>query len=213
MSRIITFVFAAALATVVVLVLTLSNLFPLERTQIFFLTTVPKSSIEIEIQPFSLNDESVREFKENFVKEYIKIRNEVIPNITLMRSKWQSGAGGNSVYALSSLDVFSAFTETAMFNVIMNEIKDSEFRCSVEFTRPMEPYAFISESNMSTYKVHFKYFCADSTGQTPAKDYTILISVAPLATIKWSDRLENPLGLVITEYRVLSPEGTDPLDL
>ena len=42
LSRLMTFVFAAALVVVVVLVVTLAKMFPLNRPQIFFLTTQPR---------------------------------------------------------------------------------------------------------------------------------------------------------------------------
>jgi type IV secretory pathway component VirB8 len=127
-----------------------------------------------------------------------------------MRTRWKSDASG-IVYALSSIDVFSTFAETRMFNMIMNEFQESDFRCSVEFMGRLEPYSM--ENDESAYTVPIRYICGDSTGHITAKDYTILVSVAPVPKIEWSNRLDNPLGLVVKEYRVVSPEGMDPLDL
>ena len=208
MSRIMTFVFAAALATVVVLVLTLSNLSPLSRTQIFFLTTVPKNTLELEIKPYAINDSNIEEFKKNFIKEYVKVRNEVIPNLTLMRNKWRSGSGIVSI--LSDEDVFAAFLRTNMVNKIMSDLTDLGLRCSVEFTNDIKPYTRDSES--SSYIVNFRYFCADNAGQTAAKDYTIIVSVMAARKVKWENRLENPLGMTVIGYRVESG-GNDPLNL
>lgn len=214
MSRIMTFVFAAALAVVVVLVITLTNLLPLSRTQIFFLTTQPRELSEITIKSFSPNDANIEVFKENFIKEYIKVRNEIIPNIVQMRRKWGTAEGG-MVNMWSSQEVFRAFMQTRMWQRIMIDVPDSQFRCQVEFHTPAIDLRRrpSPEDSTSRYAVSFRYFCtdADNTGQPYEKDYTILIGIRFQERIRWTDRLENPLGVYVSEYRVESGGG-DPLD-
>ena len=94
LSRLMTFVFAAALVVVVVLVVTLAKMFPLNRPQIFFLTTQPRSDLEIRLYPMTPRDENVDIYKRSFIKEYIKARNEIIPNVGVMRRKWSNTDDG-----------------------------------------------------------------------------------------------------------------------
>ncbi|MCL2017222.1 MAG: type IV secretion system protein [Alphaproteobacteria bacterium] len=215
MSRILTFVFATALATVVALVVTLSNILPLSKTQIFILTTEPRADSHITVRSYFPNDANIEEFKENFVREYIKVRNEIIPNINVMRRKWWTGENG-MVNIWSSSEVYNAFTQTRMFQSIMTNVPDSRLVCRVEFADRPVSLLKRGERGNSTYEVNFKYFCEDNALQIGRKDYTIIIGIDFKInrnddnTIKWASRLENPLGIFVSEYTVEG--GRDPLD-
>ena len=45
------------------------------------------------------------------------------------------------------------------------------------------------------------------------KDYTIKVKIDEEAgkTLRWVDRIENPLGLRVTEYKIVEGDG-DPLN-
>jgi type IV secretory pathway component VirB8 len=210
LSRILTFVFAAVVVAVVVLVVTLTKLFPLNKTQVFFLTAQPRDNMEIELTPFAPNDKNIDTYKKAFVKEYIRTRNEILPNAKAMQRKWGAGIDG-SVYAYSGRQVFDDFRTTAMWNAFMNVASDTdaipEFRCMVEF-RDIKPWNL----ERGQYAVVFSYFCMDNNDrQDCRKDYTIVVSVEAEDRIKWADRARNPLGLRVTEYRIESGDD-DPLN-
>lgn len=216
MSRLMTFVFAVAVVVVVVLLVTIVKMYPLDRTQIFFLTTQPRADMEIKLTSFSPDDANLETYKTAFIKEYIKARNEIIPNATVMQKKWSAADNNGYVYMWSTPDVYAAFAKTDMWNAYMNTIPDFEFRCPVEFTS-LTPRT----STRDTYAVSFRYFCTNSNGQDTQenstivlrRDYTIVIGLEIDAqnTIKWSDRLKNPLGIRVNKYEVESGGG-DPLD-
>jgi type IV secretory pathway component VirB8 len=200
LSRLMTFVFAGALVAAVVLVVTLIKLYPLSKTQVFFLTTQPRSGMDIHLTDFAPNDNNLEIYKQAFVKEYIKARNEIIPNAGAMRRKWDNRADG-LVYMWSSPNVYNAFMGTGMWVALMHDLPDFEISCRVEFTGIPPP-------TNNTYLVSFRYFCG---GQEVVKDYTIKLRIETEDTIKWSDRLQNPLGIRVVEYSVQSGDG-DPLD-
>lgn len=213
-SRLMTFVFATSLVVLIVLVITLLKMFPLNKTQVFFLTTQPKSNLEIQISEFTPNSENIEIYKQAFIKEYIKARNEIIPNAGVMQRKWSATADG-SVYSWSTPEVYSVFQKTAMWIAYMNDIPDFEFRCPVEFEA-------ISPRSENTYAVNFRYFCTDASnsgGHTPEKDstivldkdYTIVLKLEQEKAIKWTNRLNNPLGMRVSEYKIESG-NYDPLD-
>lgn len=207
LSRTLTFVFAAALVVVVVLFITLYKMFPLTRPQVFFLMTQPRNDLEIRLAELPPTDENLDIYKRSFIREYIKARNEIVPNAKRMRQKWNNDDTG-IVRAWSTADVYNEFTQTGMWTALMNDVPDFEFSCPVEF----QPGAIAPRGN-DTYAVSFSYFCANSDGQIDKKDYTIVIrlEMEDNAKIKWSDRLYNPLGIRVAEYKIESGNG-DPLD-
>ena len=123
-----------------------------------------------------------------------------------MQKKWNAENG--VIKNWSAPDVYAAFTNTAMFNAIMSETPDFAFVCPVSFYYAP---AYLERDDM--YQVKIQYFCANNAGPLPAKDYTIKIKlVSDDATkIKWADRIDNPLGLRVAEYTIVSGNG-DPLD-
>lgn len=207
LSRVMTFVFAGALVVLVVLIITLYKMFPLNRPQVFFLMTSPRSDLEITLTELPPTDENFEIYKRSFIREYVKARNEIVPNAKVMRRKWGNDNNG-VIRAWSTPDVYNAFMNTNMWTALMNDVPDFEFTCPVEF----QPGAVAPRTD-DTYAVSFSYFCANSDGQIDKKDYTIVIRLEldNNADIKWSDRLSNPLGIRVAEYTIESGNG-DPLD-
>lgn len=207
-SRLLTFVFAAALVVLAVLTITLMRMFPLNRPEVFFLTTRNPSNLEVYVNELPPNDENMDIYKRSFIREYIKARNEVIPNAKVMERKWNASDGW--VHKWSGGDVFADFTQTALWSEIMNDTPDFDFSCAVEFKdRAVKRYT----ADGDTYTVDFAWFCTDSYGQTDKKDYTIKIKLVTDDTqkLKWADRLDNPLGIRVTEYTIESGDS-DPLN-
>lgn len=205
-SRLMTFVLAMAVVVFVTLAYTLYKMFPLNRPQVFFLTTTVRADQDIhlvETQPDSANLDA---YKKAFVREYIRHRNEVYTNANVMHSKWKTDG---AVHTMSTAPVYSDFTNTAMFTAIMSEMPDFDFSCPVVFHKGTPIYM----ASEDMYRVNFRYFCADSTGRTWPKDYTIGIRLETEgeSKIRWTDRIANPLGLRVAEYKIIEGDG-DPLD-
>lgn len=182
-------------------------MFPLNRTQVLFLTAEPKTNTEIQITNFTPDSENLENYKQAFIKEYIKERNEIVPNASIMQRKW-SAANYGTVYSWSTPGIYLDFQKTAMWTAYMNDVPDFVFRCPIEFTS-------IAPRTEDTYAVSFKYFCTNNDGQTTKKDYTIKVKLelesAIKGSIKWTERLSNPLGVRVAGYEIESGNG-DPLD-
>ena len=210
-SRLFTFVFAGALTVALVLVLAVVRLTPLTRTQIFFLTTVPHDAMEISLTSVAIDDRNMEIFKESFIKEYIKARNEIIPNAAAMQRRWRAEYNG-TVFVWSSPEIYAHFAQRRMVNALMLDIPEFEFRCSVNFGQ-------IAPRANNKFAVGFLYSCTDadgqplrdSAGQPLRKEYTIAIQLEMRPKIKWEERLRNPLGLKVIEY-MIEVGGSDPLD-
>ncbi|MBQ7127708.1 MAG: hypothetical protein IJO18_01865 [Alphaproteobacteria bacterium] len=213
MSRLMTFVLATAVVVLAVMLITLYKMFPLNRPQVFFLMTQPSHQLEITLRDMVPADENLSQYKRAFIKEYIKVRNEISSNINVMRKKWTNDPAA-AVRAWSTDDVFNDFAQTRMWTALMNEVPGFELKCPVEF----ETGAITPRGN-DMYAVKFRWFCENSDGQVDAKDYTIVLRLESGTdeTVQWTDRLNNPLGIRVTQYTVESVDGdksnkTDPLN-
>lgn len=210
-SRLMTFVFATALVVLGALGLTLWQLFPLNRPQVFFLTTQVRPDMEVRLysMPTKSNKGNIDLYLSSFVKEYIKARNEIVKNPTVMQRKWGNGADG-LINMWSSPAVFEDFTQTLMRDTLMYSNATIDMSCSVEF-----PAGGVVQRRADglTWTVTFNYICANNDGQLPRKEYTIIVELEKEdeTTIKWGDRLNNPLGIRVKRYEIESGNG-DPLN-
>ena len=206
LSRLLTLVFAATLVVLVVLAITLYNMFPLDRPEIFFLRTANPTNTEITVTQVMPSGADLDQYRRAFIAEYVKNRNEIEPNIHIMKSKW------DKVKTMSSSDIFSGFYNTAMYQqFLLNNGEGFDFSCSVEF--PAQGSVQSYKNDNATYLVDFKWFCTNSYGHADRKDYRIKIKLVTDAdqNMRWVDHMENPLGLRVTEYSIESGDG-DPLD-
>lgn len=216
MSRLMTFVFAASVVMAAVLFITLYNMFPLNRPQIFFLFSQLRGEREIVCVPLTAKDANYDYFVRGFLREYVKARNEIVPNVADMRKKWNNDS--NSVmHAWSSPEVYEQLQTTNMWRAFMNDSPDFEFSCPVEFEKgAVKEYGKTKDKNgkeFVTYEVTFSYFCtdADNNRQVSKKNYTIRITLGTADKMKWQDSLTNPLGIYVSDYSVTSGNG-DPLN-
>ena len=211
LSRLLTFVLATALVVLGTLAFTTYKMFPLNRPQIFFLTTTIADNQDIKLVEMQPVSENLDKYKKTFVQEYIRHRNEVRANASEMHKKWNATNG--IIRTVSTDDVYSNFTKTALFNDIMsNNVPNIPVQCAVSFHgTPMS--LLTKDKDKDTYQTKIMYFCADSTGRHTRKDYTIRMKLITQdgVKIRWADRIENPLGLKVDEYTIMSGNG-DPLD-
>lgn len=208
-SRLMTFVLATSLVVLGTLVFTLNKMFPLNRPQIFFLMTTTRADQDIKLTQMPPKSEHLDIYKKSLVREYIKHRNEIVNNVKVMNKKWNSVDG--FVRILSTDDVYTKFIDTTAFNTIMSDTPVYNLKCGVYFDG--EPLLIASAYKQDTYQVKFRYFCEDYTGPVAQKDYTIRIKIETQdnTKIKWADKIENPLGMRVSEYTITSDNG-DPLD-
>lgn len=209
LSRLMTFVLATALVVLGVLAFTLYKMFPLNRPQIFFLTTTMRADQSVKLEQMPPESENLDIYKKSLVREYVRHRNEIINNAKVMNKKWNSLDG--FVRTISTDNVYSKFANTFAFNEIMTGAPNYDVKCDVYFDT--EPLLLSSAYGQDTYQVKFRYFCEDSAGPVAQKDYTIRIKIETQKenSIKWASKIDNPLGIRVSEYEITSGNG-DPLD-
>ena len=212
LSRLLGFVCAAAVVMLCVLGFTLWQMFPLTRPQVFFLTTELRPNIDVRLYAMkNKSDEAqVAQYKEFFIREYIRARNEISTDTGLMQRKWGTDENG-VVNAWSAPDIYTALQRTRMYNMLMRDGAASDITCTVEFPQGR----LAPRKSGTTYAVPFSYICTNSNGHETRKDYTILVTVELMGqddTMKFGDRVNNPLGIRVVGYDIESGDG-DPLNL
>ena len=211
LSRLMTFVLATALVVLAILCITVYNMFPLNRPQVFFLTTTIRDNQDIQLAQMLPKDTNTDQYEKAFIREYIRHRNEIFANAGVMHKKWN--AENSVVHTMSTPDVYKNFTDTKIYQQIMNSnVPKIDATCNVNFHgAPMYMPATAKEE--ASYRVYFRYFCTDDLGQTTSQDYVIRLRIKydEGTKIKWSNRIDNPLGIKVVEYTVLSGND-DPLD-
>lgn len=205
LSRIMSFILATTMVVLVTLMVTAYKMFPLNRPQVFFLTTTIRNNQSVQLVEMQPKSENLDRYTKAFVREYIRHRNEIFQNPNAMHKKWNSVDG--AVRIMSTDKIYTDFANTSMFTAVMTETPT--FSCHVDFHKGQLMYLATED----VYQVKFRYFCSDNTGQTTPKDYTIKLRLETEdnAQIKWSDRIDNPLGLRVSEYEIVSENG-DPLN-
>ena len=207
LSRLLMFVFAGTVVVLFVLVMTLGNMFPLNRPEVFFVTAKPVDFTVVQISELPPDSANFDVYKIAFIMEYIRERNDVEDNTALMRQKWGNVTG--IVKAWSTPEVYNEFIKADMVRAIMADYPDSGFTCSVDFLGQPIPLSV----QKTEYTVRFRYSCGDKNGQTNGQDYKITIGLRENdnGVVPWSETLNNPLGLVVDKYVVQGNTG-DPLD-
>ena len=211
-SRLMAFVMATALVVLVVLLVTLDKMFPLNRPQVFFLTTQELGDKELTLTQIP---ENLEDYKKHFIREYVRYRNEIIPDMSIMRARWAPVSSG-IIKSRSTDTVFGKFADTEMVNVIRRENLDEAFtvKCSVEFPRN-DAVVLPKIDEKNTYIVDFSYVCSygdsDSVEHIESYEIKITLESTEKTAVKWAERMENPLGFRVTKYEVLNGQP-DPLD-
>lgn len=209
-SRLMTFVMATALVVLVVLIVTLDKMFPLNRPQIFILTTQTLGDKELTLTQMP---EDLAKYKENFVRDYVLKRNEIVDNLMVMRARW--GNNDNGVIKARSTDaVFGDFATTYMARFVHQDLQHSfDVQCNVEFYQHNAVVLYTSQSD--TYTVKFTYIChyGPDFEREYRQNYELTVKLKSTAknAIRWTERMENPLGFKVSEYKVEGDQG-DPLN-
>ncbi len=218
MSRILTFVLATSVVVVLALVFTLWKMIPLERPEIFFLSTSTRST-NVTIDPLipdSSNKNALNNYKAGFVREYVIARNTLYANSGATRKNWL-----RIIRPWSSGKVYNDFTQTHLYKEFGFGEQMPNISCSVSFSSPTnnEP---VLRMNDDTYNVEFAWICKNIGGQTTQKNYKIQIKIQSDLDTKISGTLENleklrdnPLGIRVVQYNSLGGRNFssgDPLD-
>lgn len=217
-SRVLAFVLATSVVVVLALVLTLTQMVPLERPEIFFLftQTIPSNVVIMPMNPDSANQKTVINYKKGFIREYIIARNELKSGseTILTRENWET-----IVKPWSSPKVFSDLQNTTLYKRYTFGAVPPMLSCDVNFSNINDERAILQlDDEGNEYSVNFVWICKNISGHIPPKNYKIRIRIQSELDKKVSglvnnlEKLQNnPLGIRVVEYDIEEGE-TDPLN-
>lgn len=209
LSRLLVFVLAVSVVVLFALGITLKNMFPLNRPQIFFLTSQLRDNIEVRLIEMPTEDQYADRYVRAFIREYIRARNEIFPDSKIMNRKWNAKDG--LVKTWSNDAVYKDFSTASIVDSIRRHgVQNLSMTCTVDFINS-ESIKYLQQENL--YQIKLRYSCANNAGPLSTKDYTIALRLVSGDTekIKWTARVENPLGLRVSDYRI-TEGGLDPLN-
>lgn len=209
-SRTLTFVLAASIAVLAVLVFTLYQMAPLTRPEVFFLQNQSRNVNYVLDQQNPKNKDFQSEYIKGFIRTYVIARNSLESPKSVTIERWNRIVKPWSSPSVSaqfrSTDTYNEVTENRMYNMV----------CSVNFNDGN----IVQVKKSQRYIVNFERTCFDQNSgrQIGPKSYKISIEIEsyldnnsdnPLNYLK--DLRNNPLGIQVTEYKVLDAKETDPL--
>ena len=206
LSRTLTFILAASVAVLVVLLFTLYKMPPLTRPEVFFLRYQSRNINYVLGQPNPRNTHFKKEYIDGFIRAYIIARNSLELPKTITIENWN-----RIVKPWSSKSVYKTFTETDEYKDVMAGWTQG-ITCSVRFnnTEIIEPVA-------KYYPVAFEKICYDENSgrQISKKSYKIKIVLESYLkeeannVLDYLEKLrDNPLGLEITEYKIIEEKDS-----
>ena len=209
MSKTLTFVLAASVIVLTMLFVTLMNMAPLTRPEIFFLRYQSRTVDYVLEQPNPKGKDFKPEYLEGCVRAYVIARNTLEKQKRITIDKWNT-----IVKSWSSPQVYSDFTKTDLYKNVMLSHRLPGIYCEIDFDK-------VTSSNYDqVYHVVFNRICYNQNNgrQIEQKSYKIDIEIQSYLKNIVSDNLEelrdNPLGIQITKYNVIDKnnrEGIDPL--
>ena len=182
---------ALSLCCNLVLILAIYQVLPLYRVEPFFLTLQNRSEQFYKIQPIREGLRNQKAMTEVFVREYILLRSSFSRDIPEMEARWMPGG---PVQELSAANVYQDFlnnTAKRALEIIrtrglsrevkilsVNELTNGIWQVEYE-TRDMYPESTKPEVNYWTASLNVNY---------------------RKKSVKYGDRLKNPVGFTVTRY-------------
>lgn len=181
---------AISLCCNLVLILAITQLFPLYRLESFILTFENKEEQVYDIQPI-LNMEDKKEITEVFVREYVLMRSAFSNDIREMESRWLPGG---PVEEMSSSAVYQSFIDKTA-NSVLKVIKNKGLTRAVRIMT-------VNELGRGLWQVEYETRDMYPSSSAPQIEYwTASLRIAyRKKNVKYGERHNNPIGFTVVRY-------------
>ncbi len=218
LSRALTFVLAASVVMLGVLVVTLVQMAPLTRPEVFFVRQQKRVVNYVLDQENPQNPQNYIDYIKGFIRTYVIARNTLEKPASVTQANWKKivlpWSSSNTYSKFQATDTYQDVMHNRLYNVICwVDIKDVNpvTKNLDETTIPME------------YVVSFTRYCKNSGGQQEQKSYTINIAIQSYLDKQsgnvlknlnelQTDLRKNPLGIQVTKYSVMGKNNTKGID-
>lgn len=182
---------ALSLCCNVILVLAILQVVPLYRVEPFLLTFQNRSEQVYNIQPLTTELRNHKAITEVFVREYVLLRSTFTSDVTEAEARWMPGG---PIQEMSSNRVYQDFLDNVAKKAVgmiknqgmvrdvkilsVNELKEGVWQVEYE-TKDMYPDSSVPEVAYWTASLNVGY---------------------RRKTVKYGDRLKNPVGFTVVNY-------------
>ncbi len=182
---------ALSLCCNVVLILAIFQVLPLYRVEPFLLTFQNRSEQVYNIQPIKGGLRNQKAITEVFVREYVLLRSAFERNIAEMEARWMPGG---AIQEMSAANVYQDFlNNTAQRALSIIRTKG--------LTREVKILS-VNELSQGIWQVEYETRDMYPDSEKPEVNYwTASLNVGyRKKTVKYGDRLKNPIGFTVYKY-------------
>ena len=188
--------------TNIILLIALSHLAPLVRTNPFFLTFQSKDAQVVTIDTPKVSESVLPLITENMIRQYLVVRNSIPANIDDLQALWSAEG---PVRWMSSNPVFAEFREkaqTTLERVSTERLTRQVAIASVLKTASGNRGEELWEARMTVTEM------TEDSPQPKEKHYTVRLQIAYQSQkTSWETRLKNPLGFKVITYNETSQDA------
>jgi len=173
-----------------VLILAIMQLIPLYRVEPFLLTFENKEEQVYDIVPLE-NMEDQKAITEVFVREYVLLRSSFVDDVQEMETRWLPGS---QLEEMSSSSVYQSFVE----KTAQRALEIIKTKGLIRIVRILT----VNELSRGLWQVEYETRDMYPDSASPQIDYwTASLKIAyRKKTVKYGERLNNPIGFTVTNY-------------
>ncbi len=175
----------------IVLLLAIYQVMPLFRVEPFLLTFQNRSEQVYNIQPFVGGLQNQRAVTEVFIREYVLLRSSFVRDVPEMEARWMPGG---PIQEMSSSAVYAEFIDKTAQKAL-SIIKNRGLMREIKILS-------VNELSQGLWQVEYESRDMYPESATPEVNlWTASLRVAyRRKTVKYGDRLKNPVGFTVTRY-------------
>lgn len=190
-ARAFSIIAAMSICCNIVLFLAITQVLPLYRIEPFLMTFQTKGEQVYNIVPVSSDLEDHKAISEVFVRQYVLLRSSFSRDILEMEARWMPGG---PVQEMSSPTVYAEFldkTAKNALNIIRTKNQTREVRL-----------LSVNELGKGLWQVEYEARdMLPNSNQPDLKYFTASLKIAyRRKTVKYGERLKNPVGFTVTRY-------------
>ncbi len=174
-----------------ILLLTISNIFPLYRIEPYLLTLSNKEEQVYRIVPYTRDMESQKYITETFVRQYVLLRTTLLADTDEMIARWQNGG---DLQEMSSNMVYQEFMKNSA-GKLMQRMKQDGLTSDVKILT-------VNEIGDSMWQVEYSvnyYLPSSYEPRTVKYRASLKIQYQP-RRVQYKERLKNPVGFKVISY-------------
>jgi type IV secretory pathway component VirB8 len=184
---------AISLCCNLLLLLTISNILPLQRVEPYLVTLSGKEAQVYRIIPYSNNMNAEKSITETFVRQYVLLRTTLLSDIDEMEARWLSGG---DLEEMSSPIVYQEFRKNTG-DLLLKRMKDEGLTSNVKLIT-------VNEVDEGVWQVEYSVeYRVPSAYELRSKRYRASLRVRYVSRrVKYQERLKNPVGFKVVSYGI-----------